>query len=846
MVLTCWMGCHKDNDPDAQEPEVTDVKVTPQETGASFIWSVVMPGKFQTGVEVSEHENMSAPLSLEAYENDGRFVASIDSLTPNTTYYYRIVVWNKFKRFEFEKDGTSFTTLETPPTPGQDTVYYDITVSVNLLEGGTATGGGRYAKGDTCTVVATANEGYVFMNWSENNVPVDTNSVYSFVVTGDRDLVANFRHDEYEIKVEWEPENGGTATGGGMFHYGDTITLSATPYANFSFAGWSDGSTDNPREVVVTGPATYKAVFSEAGAVYYHVTTHAQPIEGGEVTGQGTYLEGTQVELKAIPNEGYYFEKWDDGNTDNPRTITVNADMEFTAFFKKISYTVTVQAGTGGTAHIGNMTGTIEATFEHGENCTVHAIPETGYRFVNWTENGIEASTEEDYSFEVTRDHNLVANFQRQQCWIGTSVEPTGSGSVSGGNQYYDYGATCDLTATTNNNAQYEFDHWTKNGASYPGGASISFTVTEAATYTAHFRLKQYTITVSASTGGTAHVGSTTGPTSGTYNYGESCTVYAVANSNYTFTNWTEVESGNVVSNQANYPFTVTGNRNLRANFTYTPPQTYTITVSANPTNGGTVTGGGTYNQGQTCNLTATNNSGFTFDHWTRNGTTISGGATISFTVTSNATYVAHFISNTGGHAYVDLGLPSGLLWATCNVGADTPEDYGYYFAWGETQPKSDYSWSTYQYGDGSTFTKYTGSDGLTTLLPEDDAATANWGSGWRMPTQAEWQELLNYTTHIWTTQNGVTGRLFTATNGNSLFLPAAGYRGGTSLYSAGTYGDYWSSSLRTVYPDDAWYLYFPFGRLQHEQPQPHRWVRCASSAFLTSELTLLFVPSRA
>ena len=322
---------------------------------------------------------------------------------------------------------------------------------------------------------------------------------------------------------------------------------------------------------------------------------------------------------------------------------------------------------------------------------------------------------------------------------------------------------------------------------------------------------QQYTISVSASptNGGSAHVGSPTGPTTGTYNQGESCTVYAVANSNYTFTNWKE--NGNVVSTQANYQFTVTGDQTLVANFQQ-QPQNYTITVSANPSNGGTVSGGGTYNQGQTCNLTATNNSGFTFDHWTRNGTTISGGATISFTVTSNATYVAHFISNTGGHAYVDLGLPSGLLWATCNVGADTPEDYGYYFAWGETQPKSDYSWSTYQYGDGSTFTKYTGSDGLTTLLPEDDAATANWGSGWRMPTQAEWQELLNYTTHIWTTQNGVTGRLFTATNGNSLFLPAAGCRDGTSLYNAGTSGHYWSSSLYTDFPSRAWGLVFYSG----------------------------------
>ena len=167
--------------------------------------------------------------------------------------------------------------------------------------------------------------------------------------------------------------------------------------------------------------------------------------------------------------------------------------------------------------------------------------------------------------------------------------------------------------------------------------------------------------------------------------------------------------------------------------------------------------------------------------------------------------------------AYVDLGLPSGLLWATCNIGADNPEDYGDYFAWGETQPKTTYDWSTYQYcmGSNSTLTKYCNNssygyngftDNLTTLLPEDDAATANWGDDWRMPTKAEFQELLDNTTVTWTTQNGVNGRLFTASNGNSLFLPAAG----SSLSSAGGGGYYWSSSLYTTgNPNDACYLYF-------------------------------------
>ena len=171
-------------------------------------------------------------------------------------------------------------------------------------------------------------------------------------------------------------------------------------------------------------------------------------------------------------------------------------------------------------------------------------------------------------------------------------------------------------------------------------------------------------------------------------------------------------------------------------------------------------------------------------------------------------------------YEYVDLGLPSGLLWATCNLGADAPEEYGDYYAWGETQPKDNFSWTNYQYCMGSfnTLTKYCNNpdigyngftDDLTTLLPEDDAATANWGDDWRMPTEGEWQELYENTTVTWTTRNGVRGRLFTASNGNSIFMPAAGYCNESVPEAAGIIGDYWTSSLDTDYPSGALSFFF-------------------------------------
>lgn len=166
---------------------------------------------------------------------------------------------------------------------------------------------------------------------------------------------------------------------------------------------------------------------------------------------------------------------------------------------------------------------------------------------------------------------------------------------------------------------------------------------------------------------------------------------------------------------------------------------------------------------------------------------------------------------------WVDLGLPSGLLWATCNLGADTPEGYGNYYAWGETATKDVYNWSTYRYctvdnrDSLQTLTKYNTSeaygavDNLTTLQAMDDAATSALGNGARIPTKEEWEELINNTTSEWTTQNGVSGYKFTAANGNSLFLPAAGSYNDSELIVAGEYGFYWSASLYTDEPSDAW-----------------------------------------
>ena len=169
------------------------------------------------------------------------------------------------------------------------------------------------------------------------------------------------------------------------------------------------------------------------------------------------------------------------------------------------------------------------------------------------------------------------------------------------------------------------------------------------------------------------------------------------------------------------------------------------------------------------------------------------------------------------GPEIVDLGLS--VKWAKANLGAacgDTAESwYGGYYAWGETETKSDYSWSTYKFGTSDNLTKYNSADKLTVLQHEDDVVTAIYGSNYRMPTKAEIEELIALPNQWVTNYNGVSGlngRVFTSTNGNTLFIPAAGYFDGSIHYYAGSNCRVWLSSLNSGGPSSAWGLIFNSG----------------------------------
>ena len=281
--------------------------------------------------------------------------------------------------------------------------------------------------------------------------------------------------------------------------------------------------------------------------------------------------------------------------------------------------------------------------YNHGTSCTLTATANTGYTFSNWTENGSVVSTNANYSFTVEGARTLaftvegartlVANFTLNSYTIAATANPNDGGTTTGGGTY-NHGQSCTVIATSADG--YTFTNWTENGSVVSTNANYTFTVTGDRTLVANFEEQApdtYNINVSPnpSIGGTVTGG-------GSYAEGQQCVVTATANTGYTFINWTE--NGEEVSTESSYSFIIAGNRNLVANFTL---NTYTITVIADPVNGGVVSGMGSYNHGESCTLTAECNENYTFVNWTKDGVEVSDDFNYTFTVTANEEYVAHF-----------------------------------------------------------------------------------------------------------------------------------------------------------------------------------------------------------
>lgn len=552
--------------------------------------------------------------------------------TPATGYYF--VNWTK--------NGTQVSTNASytfAVTQGGSYIAhfqqntYEISASCNPTGGGTITGAGTYNYGQSCTLSVTANPGYTFINWTKNGTQVSTNTSYTFTVTEAAEYVANFEVNGYEITATADPTAGGTITGAGVFNYNQSCTLTATAATGYTFVNWTKNgtqvSTNASYTFTVTESAAYVAHFQINS---YQITATANPTAGGTVTGAGTYNHGESCSLTATAATGYTFVNWTKNgtqvSTNATYTFTVTEAASYVAHFQINTYEISATASPTGA---GTITGT--GTYNYNQTCTLVATATTGYTFVNWTKDGEVISTSPNYSFTVTQDADYVANFQLNSYEITVSANPSSYGTVSGGGTY-NHGESCTLIATPG--ADYLFVNWTHDGTVVSTSASYTFTVTEAGAYVANFVPNSHIITVSANptSGGTVTGG-------GEYSANTTCTITATARTGYTFLNWTK--DGTVVSTNTSYSFTVTEDATYVANFQI---NTYEVTATADPTDGGTIAGAGTYNHGQTCTLTATAAAGYTFTNWTKNGSVVSTSTSYSFTVTEDASFVAHFSLN--------------------------------------------------------------------------------------------------------------------------------------------------------------------------------------------------------
>ena len=264
---------------------------------------------------------------------------------------------------------------------------------------GTIDGGGTYDYGTTVNLTVHNNTGYEFESWDDGY----TDNPRTIIVEGDATYTAKFSPLPYEITTECDPVEGGMVSGAGTYYYGTIATLTATPNENYSFICWSDGIASNPRQVTVTGNAHYKALFLHNGIPQYTITVTANNPTLGNVVGSGTYPQGTIIEISATPNVNAYFSGWNDGNTDNPRHITVTQDMEFIAIFTEIeTATITVRAEN---PFHGSTYGS--GVYPLNQLIDIGATPNTGFYFSGWQ----DGSMDNPRSIIVTGDAEYIASF---------------------------------------------------------------------------------------------------------------------------------------------------------------------------------------------------------------------------------------------------------------------------------------------------------------------------------------------------------------------------------------------------------------------------------------------------
>ena len=659
--------------------------------------------------------------------------------------------------YVFTEDNMAIINIHPGCTSG---TTYQMTATADPSNYGTISGTGTYNCGDVCTLTATANEGYGFMYWTENDEQVSTEATYSFIAMEDRNLVAHFA-PPFSITTSVSPIEGGTVTGGGIYYYNQPVTLTATANEGYIFSNWTKNGS------VVSYTSTYNLTVTESEEYVAHFELKPDGIVIGDGTYAGTYLPayyyssltqqiytasemgGASTEISSVS----FFNTNDYTSSRNWNVYMVNTDkisFESTSDWIPVSENDLVFSGNiTMTAH-GWATVYFNTPFLYDGTSNLALIVDdntNNYSYLNCRTFGTEDNQairiygyNTDYDpynatnytgVLVTKKNQVVFGIPSYDYTVTTTVGSEGGGTVSGGGLCY-YNQPITLTAMANEG--YIFSNWTKNGTIVSYTSTYNLAVTESAEYVAHFELKpdgivigdgtyansylpayyyssltQQIYTASEMGGASTEILSVSFFVTGNYNTTRNWNVYMVNTEKTSFestSDWIPVSendlvfSGNITMTSHNWatvyfstPFMYDGtsnvalivddNSNSYSSLTYrtfgtegnqairiygyntdydpTNPSGYTgalmaeknqvifrqpqtVAAVANPVEGGTVSGGGIYGYGMTCTLTATPNAGYYFLNWTEDGEVVSYDAAYSFTVNDDRNLVANFV----------------------------------------------------------------------------------------------------------------------------------------------------------------------------------------------------------
>ena len=595
--------------------------------------------------------------------------------------------------------------------------FFEITANVNPEEAGTVDGAGGYLYGETATLTAIANYGYQFANWTENGEIVSEDAEYSFTVENARELVANFELQTFNVTVTADPADYGNVTGSGSYQYGETATLTATANDGYQFVNWTENGEVVSEEAEYSFEVTEdRVIVANFTIAVYNVTAMPNDEFAGTVSGAGEFLFGETATLTAMANEGYLFANWTENDTvvseDSEFSFTVTMNRNLVANFEQTVYETAffddfndgnidgwrlfqndsdtenwkpvTSVGIDGTSCITSYS--YNGAFLHPDNYIVtklkYAITESSlFAFASRPADGgyyrdkygvVISEDGQDWTVVWSEQFNEyysdyrykyvdLSEYAGQKVYIGlrhyecsgedannvlidniglvdgpsvvvVSANPEDAGTVGGAGEYL-FGETATLTAYANYG--YQFVNWTENGGIVSENAEYYFTVVEDRELVANFEeIVLHEITANANPEDAGIVDGT-----GEYIHGETATLTAYANIGYKFVNWTE--NGEVVSEDTEYSFVVESARELIANFEEVG--LIGITAIVNPEETGTVDGTGEYLYGETATLTAIANDGYQFVNWTENDTVVSEDAEYSFIVEGARELVANF-----------------------------------------------------------------------------------------------------------------------------------------------------------------------------------------------------------